>query len=322
MRIKTLLAAWLLTVASLCGAQSYPSRPVTLVVPGPPGGATDTLARALAEDMGRRLGQPIVVDNKPGGGGIIAVQAVTRAPADGYTLLLTHSAPLINTPFLYANVPYDVRRDLAFVSELCIGEVVLAVNSHVPARNVQAFLAWAAQQKGKVSYGSYGVGSYPHLVGAHLNQTRGLDMVHIAYKGEAPMAQDMLANNIQWAIGSITTLGPHIRSGRLRALAVMSDHRSKTLPDVPTMAEAGLGDQTMRSPAWLGLVARNGTPPAVLARLEAEARASVGSPAMRERMAALSLEPVGSSSADFKREFEATEPVMARLIKASGARAD
>ncbi|MDK3023422.1 tripartite tricarboxylate transporter substrate binding protein [Cupriavidus taiwanensis] len=322
MQIRSLLVLGLLAWSCAGLAQSYPTRPLTIVVPGPPGGATDTLARALAEDMGKRLGQPIVVDNKPGGGGVIAVQAITRGPQNGYTLLLTHSAPLINTPHLYPSVPYDVRRDLAFVTEVAVGKVVLAVRRDVPAANVQEFLAWAAKNKGKVSFGSYGVGSFPHLVGAHLNTTRGLDMTHIAYKGEAPMAQDLLAGNIAWAIGSVTTLGPHIKSGRLRALAVMGNKRIKEMPEVATIAESGFADQELRAPAWLGLLARSGTPADILARLETEARASVQSPAMQARLEALALEPVGNSPAEFRQEFEATEPAMARLIKASGAKAE
>ncbi|MGY2486533.1 Bug family tripartite tricarboxylate transporter substrate binding protein [Cupriavidus sp. CP313] len=322
MRMKSLIAMAAMAWSAACGAQSYPSRPITFVVPGPPGGATDTVARALAEDMGKRLGQTIIVDNKPGGAGVIAVQAITRSAPDGYTILLTHSSPLINTPHLYRNVPYDVRRDLAFITEVCIGKIVLAVNRDVPAKNVQQFLDWAAKNKGKVSFGSYGVGTFPHLVGAHLNQVRGLDMAHVAYKGEAPMAQDMIAGNVAWAIGSMSTLGPHIKSGRLTALAVMGDKRIKELPDVPTMAEAGLKEQELRSPAWLGLFARSGTPAAVLSRLEAEARASIQSPTMRARLEALAMDPVGNSPAEFRREFDATEPVVAQMIKASGATAE
>ncbi len=322
MRMKSLIAMAAMAWSAACGAQSYPSRPITFVVPGPPGGATDTVARALAEDLGKRLGQTIIVDNKPGGAGVIAVQAITRAAPDGYTILLSHSSPLINTPHLYRNVPYDVRRDLTFITEVSVGKIVLVVNRDVPAKNVQQFLDWAAKNKGKVSYGSYGVGTFPHLVGAHLNQVRGLDMAHVAYKGEAPMAQDMIAGNIAWAIGSMSTLGPHIKSGRLTALAVMGDKRIKELPDVPTMAEAGLKQQELRSPAWLGLFARSGTPAAVLSRLETEARASIQSPTMRARLDALAMDPVGNSAAEFRREFDATEPVVAQMIKASGATAE
>ncbi|MBP0636988.1 tripartite tricarboxylate transporter substrate binding protein [Cupriavidus sp. AcVe19-6a] len=326
MRTKTSLIAFALIACSAwsatSGAQTYPARPITLVVPGPPGGATDTLARALAEEMGKRLGQTIIVDNKPGGAGVIAVQAITRGAPDGYTMLLSHSAPLINTPHLYRNVQYDVRRDLSFVTELCVGKIVLAVNRDVPVKSVQELLDWAAKNKGKVSYGSYGVGTFPHLVGSHLNQTRGLDMAHVAYKGEAPMAQDMIAGNVSWAIGSMTTLGPHIKSGRVRPLAVMGEQRIKELPEVPTMAEAGLKEHELRSPAWFGLFVRSGTPAAILSRLETEARASILSPAMRTRLDAPAMEPVGNSPSEFRREFDATEPVIARMIKTSGATAE
>ncbi|MNN12105.1 Tripartite tricarboxylate transporter family receptor [compost metagenome] len=322
MRRRSLLATALLAWSTLCGAQSFPARPITFVVPGVPGGATDTVARALAQDMSQRMGQPVIVDNKPGGNGVVAIQAVTRAAPDGYTLLVSHSTPLINTPYLYPNVPYDVRRDIAFVSEVCVGKLILAVNPNVPANNVQEFLAWAVQNKGKVSFGSYGVGSYPHLVGAQWNQARGLDMTHVAYKGEAPMAQDLMSGNISWAVGSVTTLAPLVKGGRLRALAVMGTNRVKQLPDVPTIAEAGMKDQALRPPAWIGLLAAKGTPPAILALLEAQARASVQSTAFRQRLDALALDPVGSTAAEFRQEFEATEPAMARMIKASGARAE
>ena len=322
MHIKVLIAATMLAASATCGAQGYPARSITMIVPGPPGGATDTMARALAEDLGKRLGQPVIVDNKAGGAGIIAIQAVIRAPADGYTLLLSHSTPLISTPHLYASVPYDVRRDLAFISELCLGQTVLVVNNQVPAKTMREFLAWAAQNKGKVSYGSYGVGSMPHVLGAHLNRTRGLDMTHVAYKGEAPLAVDVMAGNVQWAIASMTSLGPHIRSGKLHALAVVGDHRVKGMPDVPTLAEAGTTDQELRPPAWLGLLARAGTPAPALAKIEAATRASIASDSMRQRLDALALEPVGNSGSDFRKDFDASEPVMARLIRDSGAKLD
>lgn len=322
MRKKAILAVAALAWSALCGAQAYPARTITFVVPAPPGGATDTIARALAEDMGKRLGQTIIVDNKPGAAGMLAVQTLTRAAPDGYTLLITHSAPIMNTPYLYSHVSYDVRRDLAFVSEICIGQIVFAVNSKIPARNMQEFFDWAAQNKGKVSYGSYGTGSFPHLLGAYLNQSRGLDMTHIAYKGEAPMVQDMIGGNISWAIGSVSTLGPQIQSGRLRALAIVGKQRVKALPNVPTLSEAGLKDQELSPPGWVGLMARSGTPAPVLAQLEAQAREAVNSAAMKERFQSLGLEPVGSTSAEFKRDFETLEPVMARLIKSTGAKAD
>lgn len=322
MRKKTLFAVAVLVWSAHCAAQSYPIRPITLVVPTPAGGAADALARSLAESMGKRLGQTIIVDNKPGAGGILAVQMVTRAAPDGYTLLITHSAPIISTPLLYANVPYDVRRDLAFISEISTARTVLAVNREVPAKTVPEFLAWAAGNRGKVSYGSYGTGSFGHLAGAYLNHSRRLDMTHIAYKGEAPMVQALIGGHISWAIGTVKTLEPHLQSGRLRALAILGSERAEELPNVPTMIEAGIADQELKPLGWMGLMARAGTPAPILSRLESEARAAVQSIAMRERLRALSLEPVGSTSAQFRREFESAEPVVERLIKLSGAKAE
>ncbi|WP_194274086.1 Bug family tripartite tricarboxylate transporter substrate binding protein [Variovorax paradoxus] len=322
MRNRILLALVAFLWATACAAQTYPARPLTMIVPAPPGGATDSLARVLADEMGKSLGQPVIVDNKPGAAGLLAVQAVTRAAPDGYTLLLTHAAPLVNTPHLLSKVPYNVRRDLAFVSLVASGSVVLAVNRDVPAKDMKEFLAWAAGNKGAISYGSYGIGTFPHLVGAHLNRSRGLDMVHVAYKGEAQVAQDVSAGNVAWGIFSLGTLMPLVESGRLRPLAVFGDHRTKVLPNVPTMAESGLGDAEFTPAGWVGVLTRAGTPPDVLARLEKEARAAAHTPAMKLRLQTSSTEAIGSTSEQFRQEFEKTEPVVKRLIAISGARAD
>ncbi|MGH8789596.1 MAG: Bug family tripartite tricarboxylate transporter substrate binding protein [Cupriavidus necator] len=322
MLTRSLIAVAALAVHASCFAQAYPARPITFVVPAPPGGALDSLSRTLAEEMGKRLGQPIVVDNKPGAAGILAVQAVTRAAPDGYTVLVTHAAPIINTPHLLPKVPYDVRRDLAFVSQVAVGPVMLAVSRDVPARNMKEFLAWAAQNKGKVSYGSYGVGTFGHLVGVQLNKTRGLDMVHVAYKGEAQVAQDVLAGNIAWGVISLGTLKPQIESGRIRPLAVFGDRRAQAMPDVPTMAEAGLDDPAYRPAGWIGLLVRSGTPAAVVGRLEQEARAAAYSAPMTKRLQLSSSEPVGGTSAQFRQEFEKTEPVVRHLIETSGVKAE
>ncbi len=310
------------TVFSLCHAQTYPSRPITFVVPAPAGGALDTIARTLAQEMATQMGQPVIVDNKPGAGGILAVQAVTRAAPDGYTLLLTHSAPIISTPYLFSKVPYDVRRDLAFISQVATGQFVLAVNQRVPATDMKSFLAWAAQNKDKVSFGSYGVGSFAHLAGAYLNQSRGLAMVHVAYKGEGPMDQDLGAGQISLAISTLTSMAPYIQSGKVRPLAVFGDHRAGSLPNVPTMAEAGLADPELRSAAWAGLLARSGTPPAILARLEKEAGTAVRSKPMAARLSSSNSEPIGNTGAEFRRDFEVIEPTVRRLIGMSGAKAD
>ncbi|MGO4328111.1 Bug family tripartite tricarboxylate transporter substrate binding protein [Cupriavidus sp. 2TAF22] len=321
MRIKTLSVVLALAFSSAGFAQEYPSRPITFVVPAPAGGALDAVARSFANEMGRQMGQSIVVENKPGGGGILALQNVARATADGYTVLISHSAPLINTPYLYASVPYNVRRDFAFVSELCVGNLVLAASADVPANDVKGLLAWAARHKGKVSYGSYGQGTYAHLVGAYLSRSRQLDMAHIPYKGESPMAQDIAAGAITWGVGTLVALRPYMDSGKIKPLAVMGSTRAKGLPNVPTMTEAGFQDAELAPAGWVGMLAPAKTPPAVLARLEKEARAAARSPAMRTRLETYSLEPVGNSAVEFRRDFEANEPVVAQLIQSSGAKA-
>lgn len=319
---RTLLAIVVLIVNSVCAAQSYPAKAITLVVPSSPGGSLDLVTRTLAQELSKQMGQPVIVDNKPGASGILAVQTVTHAAPDGYTLLVTHSAPIINTPYLFAKVPYVVRRDLAFVSQIGMGRLVLAVNQGVPASNVKELLAWAARNKGKVSYGSYGVGSFGHLAGAYLNQSRGLDMTHVAYKSEAPMVQDLGAGQIAWGISSLATLAPFIKSGKVRPIAVVSDRRAKSLPNVPTLAESGLTEPQLKPVGWIGMMAPAGTPAPIQARLEKEVRVAAASAPVMARFEMFDSELIGNTGAEFKREFEATEPVVKRLIEISGAKAD
>jgi tripartite-type tricarboxylate transporter receptor subunit TctC len=317
--LKTFLVplASLLFAAAAC-AQDFPARPITLVLPAPPGGGVDTLARVLADELGRRLNQAVIVDNRPGAAGMLAAQAVARAVPDGHTLLVTHSSPILNVPHLFKKVPYDVKRDFAFVSQLCAGPVVLAVHKNVPARDMKAFIAWARQGKGTLSYGSYGVGSASHLASAHLSQSRGLGMTHVPYRGEAPMVQDLIGGQIPMGVASLGTLAPHLQSGRVRALAVIGNHRPRDLPGVPTMAEAGLPDPELRPAGWVGVLAPAGTPPAALARLEKELRAAALSTPMKARFQVFGMDPVASSAADFRKDYDTTAPVVERLIKASG----
>nr|WP_315595306.1 tripartite tricarboxylate transporter substrate binding protein [uncultured Cupriavidus sp.] len=322
MRIKTISAVLALAFSHASSAQEYPTRPVTFVVPAPAGGATDAVARAFAKEMSTRMRQPIVVDNRPGAGGIVALQSVARAAPDGYTVLVTHASPLLNTPHLYRTVPYDVRRDFAFISELSSGNLVLAVGADVPAQDVKGLLTWAAKNQSKASFGSYGPGTYGHLVGAYLNRSRQLDMAHIPYKGEAPLAQDLAGGSITWGVATLVALRPFMESGKIRPLAVMGNARASGLPGVPTMAEAGFTDVELTPAAWIGMLAPAKTPHPVLAQLEKEARLAAQSPAMKMHLATYSLEPVGNSAAQFRRDYEVAEPVVGRMIQLSGARGD
>lgn len=300
-------------------AQSWPTRPITLVVPTAPGGVIDSVARAMAEEMGTRLGQTLIVDNKAGASGMLAVQTVARARPDGYTLLVANSTAITNLPYLVKKLPYDVQRDLSFISQICAGQLLLTVNSDmVPARTMQQFLDWARSRKGQVSYGSYGQGTVGHLIGAYLSGSRALDMTHIAYKGEAPMLQDMLGGQIAWGITSALTAGPHLHSGKLRALAVIGTARAATLPEVPTMAEAGLPEPQLQLAGWIGLMAPAGTPADALQRIEDAARAAAMSTAMRARFQVYAMAAIASSSAQFRQDVARSAPLYEELIRSAG----
>ena len=322
MHIRALIASAAIAFGTLAFAQDYPSRPITIVVPAPPAGATDVLARVLAEELGKSLKQTVIVDNKPGASGMLGASAVARAAPDGYTLFLSHAAPIYYAPYMFSKVPYDVRRDFAFITEICSASLVLAVNKDVPVRTMKEFVAWAQVNKGKVAYGSFGVGSSSHLLNAHLSESRHLDMTHVAYKGEAPMIQDMIGGQIPMAIGTLGTMAPHIASGSLRPLAIIGEKRLPELPNVPTMAEAGFTDEEFKPIGGVLLTAPAKTPPAILARLEKESRAAVQTAAMKARFQAFGLVGMGNSSAEFRKNFEASGPVIQKLVQVSGAKVD
>lgn len=322
MRTRALIAVAALACSSLGLAQDYPNRPITFVVPAPPGGATDAISRALADEMGKSLKQPIIVDNKPGAAGMLGTQAVARAKPDGYTVLVAHSGPVAYAPHMFSKVPYDVQRDLAPITEICSASLVFTVSKSVPAKDMKEFIAWAGKNKGKVNYGSFGVGSSSHLLNAYLSESHKLDMTHVAYKGEAPMAMDIIADQIQAGIGTLGTMAPFLATGQLRALALVGEQRLKNLPDVPTMAEAGLPDAEYKLLGGMVMMAPAGTPAPILARLEKEARAAIQSTALKARFQVYGLVGMGNSSAEFRRNLEASAPIIQKLIKVSGAKVD
>ncbi|MBS0450906.1 MAG: tripartite tricarboxylate transporter substrate binding protein [Proteobacteria bacterium] len=321
--IRTLIALTPLACAAACQAQAaFPSRPITMVVAAPAGGATDAVGRSLADEMSKKLGQPVVIDNKPGASSMLGTSTVARAQPDGYTILLTLSASIMNAQFMYTKMAYDVKRDLAFVSQIASASMVMAVNKDVPARNMKEFLAWSQQNKGKVSYGSFGVGTTGHLISAYLSNSRNLDMTHVAYKGEAPMIQDLIGGQVPWGIGSVGTLSPYLADGRLRALAVAGDARMKELPDVPTMAEAGLTGPEFKPTGWIVMMAPAHTPAPILERIEKEVRAATQAPQVKARFQFYGLTAMGTSAEEFRRDYDATLPVIQRLIKTAGVTAE
>lgn len=322
MQRRIFISGVALACGSLALAQNYPSKPLTLVVPAGPGGGTDILARAMAQELGKRINQTVIVDNKTGASGMIGAQAVARAAPDGYTLLLAYSAPIYYARYMFAKMPYDVKRDLAVLSELAANNLIVVVNNDLPVRDMKEFMAWAQQGKGKLSYGSIGVGSAGHLAAAYLNASRSLGMAHVPYKSEAPFAQDLAGGIVPWGMGTLAPMLPFIQSGKVRPIAVLAEHRLPALPGVPTIKEEGFPDPELRSMTWFTLSAPARTPQPILDLLEKHVREIAQSDVMKARFQSLGLDGIGGSAADFRRNFETSGPVLERLVEMSGARTE
>jgi tripartite-type tricarboxylate transporter receptor subunit TctC len=321
--------AWLCAAASALalGAGSaahaqaaYPNKPIKMVVPFAAGGGTDVLARVIGEKLSAGLGQPVVIDNKPGAAGIIGTDAVAKAAPDGYTIVMSLSNALLTNQFLYEKLPYHPERDLALVYQVAMGPLVLVVHPSVPAKTAPELLKYVAANKGKLAYGSYGLGAYPHLAGAHMSLTQDADMNHVAYKGEAPMVQDLIGGQIQMAYASALQAKPHIEAGKLKAIGVTGERRMSTLPNVPTLAEQGLKDEAYRLTGWLAVAAPAGTPKPIVQRLADEIRKATQQPDVQQKVATMGFELKDSSPEAFAAAYKAERPVWERLIKQSGAK--
>ena len=317
MAAGALLAAF----ALLTHAQApYPSKPIRIVVPFPAGGTTDILARAVAQKLTDTLGQTVVVDNRPGAAGNIGAELVAKSPPDGYTLLMgTVGTHAINAS-LYAKMPYDHVRDFAPVILVAGVPNVLVVNPSVPANNVQELIAYIKANPGKVNFASSGSGTSIHLAGELFKTMTGLSMTHVPYKGSAPAVTDLLGGQVQLMFDNLPSALPHIRAGKLRALAVTSAQRASALPDVPTVAEAGLPG--FEASSWFGLLAPAGTPKDVVAKLNAEVAKWLASPEAREKLAAQGAIAAGQSPDDFSRHIAAETTKWQKVVKESGAKVD
>ena len=314
------LAVLLAAVATGAFAQAYPTKPIRIVVPFPAGGATDTLARAAAQKLTEAWGQPVVVDNRPGAGGNIGSELVAKAAPDGYTLEMgTVGTHAINAS-LYAKMPYDHVKDFAPVILVASVPNVLVVNPAVPANSVQELIAYAKANPGKLNFASSGSGTSIHLSGELFKVMAGVQMTHIPYKGSAPALQDLIGGQVQLMFDNLPPSLPQIKGGKLRALAVTSTVRAPALPDVPTVAEAGLPG--FEASSWFGILAPAGTPPDIIAKLNAEIAKWLASPEAKERMLALGANAAGGSPEDFAKHIAAETVKWQKVVKASGAKVD
>jgi len=317
-RMALLLAACALAVAAPPAmAQDYPQKPIKMITPYPPGGPTDVLARAISQKLSERLGQPIVIDNRPGASGMIGADLVAKAAPDGYTLLANASIHVIN-PSLYANPPYDAIRDFAPVSQIAEVPLVLVVNPALGVKTVRELIAKA--KASPLNFASSGNGSAPHLAGEGFNIATGTKMQHIPYKGSGPAITDLIGGQVNLMFDSLPSSMPHIKSGRIIAIAVTTKKRSSALPNVPTVAESGVPGFDVST--WYGVWAPAATPPAIVRRVSTEIAAVVRTPEVSARLAELGAEPVGSTPEEFTAYNRSEAAKWAKIVKDSGAKVD
>jgi tripartite-type tricarboxylate transporter receptor subunit TctC len=295
----------------------YPQRPIKLVLPYPAGGNTDLVAREVVKGLVSRLGQQVVVENKPGANSIIGTASVAKASADGYTLLTVIGAFTIN-PAIYKDLPYSLA-DFVPVSLIGRVNIILAVGAHVPVKSVAELIAYS-KGGNRVSYDSSGVGSALHLVGARICLETGIEATHVAYKGISQSLPDIVAGRVTFTLNSLSAIGPFIKDGKLRALAVMGEARSPEMPEVPTIAEAGFPQ--LVSYAWQGMAAPAGTPKPIIERLASDIRAVVREPETRKRLAEMGLDAIGSSPAEFAAFLQDDLRNAAQTVKSAGIKAE
>ena len=312
-----LLAMWSLAAAPDVSAQGYPHRPIRIVVAFAPGGGADTNARIIAPRLSEQLAVPVVVDNRPGAGSMLGTEAVARAAADGYMLLLGSSEFAIN-PSLQPKIPYDATRDFAPIAQTVSSQYVLSTHPSIPVKSVREFVALAKARPGELNYGSAGVGSASHLAGELLQMMTATKLVHIPFKGAGPATIALMSGEFGFMFSSTTAAVAQIRTGRLRAIAVTGPQRFSELPDIPTVSEAGVPGYIVTG--WFGVLAPSGTPREIVNRLSAEIATAVQHPAVRERFAALGTAPVQSTPEAFAAFLAAETEKWARVVKASGAR--
>lgn len=301
-------------------AQTFPDRPVKIIVPFAPGNTLDAAMRQVAEVFTRSTGQQLLVENKPGGSGLIAATTMLQAPADGYTLLLANTSMLTINPHTFSKLPYDAEKSFKPVSNFLGATMVFAVNAaNVPANNVAEFVAWAKPQGAKISFASFTAGNSSHFAGVILNQRAGLEMVHVPYNGTPPAVQNLVGGQVHGAFLPLLAVKPHIESGKVKVLAVTSPQRSALLPNVGTFIEQGYPDLDIY--IWAAVVAPAGTPDPVIARLNAEFVKALRSQEIRDKWRAMDFEPLPSTPDEFTKFAQADSKRWAEAVKLSGFKA-
>lgn len=304
--------------AGIVSAQSYPNKPIRLIVGFPPGGAGDILARMAAQPLSVALKEQVVVDNRGGAGGLVATEIAAHSPADGYTLMFA-SIPHVINPFLYKKVDYDALKDFDAVVQFVAAPLMMATNINFPAKSVKELITIAKAKPGSINYGSGGSGSSSHLAVELFKSMAGVDMVHIPYKGTGPMFAELVGGQLNMTIASAVPLIPLVKSGKLRGLAVTGPKRAAAMPDLPTIGETVAGYEVIN---WFGIAAPHGTPKAIVSRINADMNAALKTPQLRDLLAAQGAEPAGGTPEEFAALIQRDFAKWGKVVKASGARVD
>jgi len=314
------IVALTLFVSGVALGQVYPTRPIHLVVPSSAGaGVTDIMARLVGRHLSARIGQQIVIDNRPGASGILGSEVVSRAAPDGYTLLIANVSLVVN-PFLYPKVPYDPLTDFMPVTMVNSAPLLLVVHPSIAAKSVTELIAYAKSHPGQLNYGSGGLGSTPYLAAELFKSLSGIDALHVPYKGGAPALSDLVGGQLSFMIENMPGTMPYVMAGNLRALAITSPQRSPLAPELPTMAEAGVSGYEMSG--WNGIFAVKGTPPEIVGRVHSEVAKILRAPEVRRELAALGAEPVGDTPDEFGAFLKADMARWGKIIQEKGIRSD
>lgn len=308
-----------LAAAAQAQPESYPARPIRILVPFPAGGAADTVARTIGEQLSQKMGQPVVVDNRPGAGGRLATELLAKAEPDGYTLLVGTVGGIAVSPALYKNLPYDPQRDIASITRVAEILNVMVLNPSSGARNVREFIDWA-KKRGEIRFGSSGTGQPDHIAGEFFERLAGIKMTHVPYKGGGPALVDLVSGDIQLTFSTYIVALPHIQSGRLRAVAVTTEQRQPLLPDLPAISETVPGFGVSN---WEGMFAPGKTPPRILDRLHSEINAALKAPELKKRQQAAGIDPQGSATrAEFVKFVREDTQRWAKLVRDANIHVD